>query len=73
MFAAYGSHSRSSETPTITLLELFLKNHETLKTVVMMLKIQLHVKEKDYIFKYIRIDFKLLYYKYFDKMQLCRT
>jgi len=39
----------------------------------MMLKIQLHVKEKDYIFKYIRIDFKLLYYKYFDKMQLCRT
>ncbi len=40
----------------ISIFEWFLKDHVTLKTVVMMLKIQLCIKEINYIFKYIQIE-----------------
>ncbi len=40
----------------IGILEWFLKDHVTLKTGVMMLKIQLYITEINYIFKYIQIE-----------------
>ncbi len=47
----------------ISILEWFMKNHVTLKTEVMMLKIQLRITEINYILKYIQIEnsyFKLI-------------
>ncbi len=40
----------------ISILEWFLKDHLTLKTRVMMLKIQLRITEINYILKYIQIE-----------------
>jgi len=39
----------------ISILELFLKDHVTLKTGVMILKIQLCITEINYILTYIKI------------------
>ncbi len=39
-----------------SLLEWFLKDHVTLKTEVMMLKIQLYITGINYILKYIQIE-----------------
>ncbi len=40
----------------ISILEWFLKDHVTLKTEVMMLKIQLCITGINYILKYIKIE-----------------
>ncbi len=40
----------------ISILEWFLKDHVTLKTGVMMLKIQLCITGMNYILKYIKIE-----------------
>ncbi len=40
----------------ISILEWFLKDHVTLKTGVMMLKIQLRITEINYILQYIHIE-----------------
>ncbi len=40
----------------ISILEWFLKDHVTLKTGVMMLKIQLRITEINYILQYILIE-----------------
>ncbi len=39
-----------------SILEWFLKDHVTLKTWVMLLKIQLRITEINYILKYIQIE-----------------
>ncbi len=44
----------------ISILEWFLKNHVTLKTGVMMLKIQLRITGINYIFTYIQIENRYL-------------
>ncbi len=49
----------------IIILKWFLKDHVTLKTGVMMLKIQLYITEINYILQYIHIEynyFKLYFY-----------
>ncbi len=44
----------------ISILEWFLKDHVTLKTGVMMLKIQLYITKINYILTYILIENKIL-------------